>query len=180
MLRDRSRSTSCSAGQDGAASKGSSNSFSTQAENRFSVARFQAFRNGQTLPAVALSGGGRSARTVMSRVIVPHPAGAPRLPVSVARQVPAAGDLTSANQKYGGPPCRSRDLAATLPSGPISDSSPSSGFSAAKMTRSGAPFHGITGDGRTESPTASSQAPAAPLPDPWARAFPVGNRPRKQ
>ena len=39
-------------------------------------------------------------------------------------QVPAAGDLTSANQKYGGPPCRSRDLAATPPSGPISDSPP--------------------------------------------------------
>src|SRR5204862_5832292 len=126
-LRDRSRSTSCSAGHDGAASSGSSNSFSIQAENRFSVARFQALRNGQTLPAVALSGGGRSARTAMSRVIVPHPAGAPRSRVSVARQVPAAGDLTSANQKYGGPPCRSRDLAATPPSGPISHTPPASG-----------------------------------------------------
>src|SRR5947199_746460 len=169
MLRERSRSTSCSAGHDGAASSGSSNSFSIQAENRFSVARFQALRNGQTLPAVTLSGGGRSARTAMSRVIVPHPAGAPRSRVSVARQVPAAGDLTSANQKYGGPPCRSRDLAATLPSGPISDNSPSSGFSAAKMTRSGAPFHGVTGDGSTARPAASSPA----LPDPWALAPPA-------
>src|SRR5258708_36518929 len=161
MLRDRSRSTSCSAGHDGAASKGSSNNFSIQAENRFSVARFQALRNGQTLPAVALSGGGRSARTVMSGVIVPPPAG-PRSRASVARHVPAAGVLTSANQKYGGPPWRWRDLAATLPSGPISDSSPSSGFSAAKMTRSGAPFHGVTGDGSTVRPAAPSPAPAAP------------------
>src|ERR1700682_5570325 len=40
-LRERSRNTSCSAGHDGAASKGSSKSFSIQAENRFSVARFQ-------------------------------------------------------------------------------------------------------------------------------------------
>ena len=72
---------------------------------------------------------------------------------------PAAGDLTSANQKYGGPPCRSRDLAATLPSGAISESSPSSGFSAAKTTRNGAPFHGATGEGRTAISAASSQPP---------------------
>ena len=98
----------------------------------------------------------------MSRVIVPQPAGALSR-TSVACQVPAAGDLTSANQKYGGPPCRSRDLAATLPSGAISESSPSSGFSAAKMTRSGAPFHGVTGEGRTASSAASSQALARAL-----------------
>ena len=106
----------------------------------------------------------RSARTAMSRVIVPHPAGA-RSRASVARHVPAAGDLTSANQKYGGPPWRSRDLAATLPSGAISESSPSSGFSAAKTTRKGAPFHGTIGEGRTASSAASSQVPG----EPWAR-----------
>ena len=55
----------------------------------------------------------RSARTAMSRVIVLHSAGAPSR-ASFACHVPAAGDATSANQKYGGPPCRSRDLAATL------------------------------------------------------------------
>ncbi len=78
---------------------------------------------------------------------------------------PAAGDLTSANQKYGGPPWRSRDFAATLPSGAISENSPSSDFSAVKMTRKGAPFHGATGDGRTAISAASSQMPD----DPWAR-----------
>ena len=56
------------------------------------------------LPAVALGRGGSSPRTAISRVIVLHSAGA-RLRVSVARHVPAAGDATSVNQKYGGPPC---------------------------------------------------------------------------
>src|SRR6266849_3727705 len=74
----------------------------------------------------------------------------------------AAGDATSANQKYGGPPYRSRDLATTFPSGAISESSPSSGFSAAKMTRKGAPFHGAIGEGKTASSAASSQAPDGP------------------
>ena len=37
------------------------------------------------------------------------------------------------------------------------------GFSAAKMTRKGAPFHGATGEDNTERPTASSQAPGAVL-----------------
>ena len=82
---------------------------------------------------------------------------------------------TSANQKYGGPPCRSRDLAATLPSGAISESSPSSGFSAAKMTRNGAPFHGVTGEGRTASSAASSQVPTGP----WARESTVETRKTK-
>ena len=163
-LRDRSRSTSCSAGHDGAASRGSSKSFSIHAENRFSVSRFHVLRKGQTLPAVALGRGGASPRTAISRVIVLHSAGA-RSRASVACHVPAAGDLTSANQKYGGPPCRSRDLAATLPSGAISESSPSSGFSAAKTTRKGAPFHGAIGEGRTASSDASSQLPG----EPWAR-----------
>ena len=121
-------------------------------------------RKGQTIPSVALGGAGRSARTAMSRVIVAHPAGA-RSRASVARHVPAAGDLTSANQKYGGPPWRSRDFAATLPSGAISENSPSSDFSAVKMTRKGAPFHGETGDGRIAISAASSHMPD----EPWAR-----------
>jgi len=50
-------------------------------------------------------------------------------------------------------------LAATLPSGAISDSSPSSGFSAANTTRSGAPFHGASGEDKTASSAASSQVP---------------------
>ncbi len=43
---------------------------------------------------------------------------------AVACQEPAAGPLISVNQKYGGPPWRSREVAATLPSGPVSESSP--------------------------------------------------------
>src|SRR5229473_7890641 len=160
-LRVRSRSTSCSAFHDGAASSGASKSFSIHAEYRFSVARFQVLRKGQTLPAVARGGGGLSPRTAISRVIVLHSAGA-RSRASFACHVPAAGDATSANQKYGGPPCRSRDLAATLPLGAISESSPSSGFSAARTTRKGAPFHGATGEGKTASSAASSQMPNGP------------------
>src|SRR5262249_40647174 len=72
-----------------------------------------------------------------------------------------AGDAVSANQKYGGPPCLSRDLAATLPFGAISESSPSSGFSAVKMTRKGAPFHGLTGEGMTAISETSSQLPGS-------------------
>ncbi len=108
--------------------------------------------------------GGSWSPTAISRVIVLHSAGALSR-ASVACHVPAAGDATSANQKYGGPPCRSRDLAATLPSGAISESSPSSGFSAAKTTRKGAPCHGAIGEGRTASSAASSQLPD----EPWAR-----------
>ena len=61
-LRERSRSTSCSAFHDGAASSGASNSFSIQAEYRFSVARFQVLRSGQTLPV----GGARPRRLVVA------------------------------------------------------------------------------------------------------------------
>ena len=50
--------------------------------------------------------------------------------------------------------------AATLPFGAISESSPSSGFSAAKTTRKGAPFHGATGEDKTASSAASSHAAA--------------------
>ena len=96
----------------------------------------------------------------MSYVSVLHSAGA-RSRASLACHVPAAGVPTSAYQKYGGPPRRSRDLAATLPSGAISESSPSSGFSAAKTTRKGAPFQGAIGEGRTASSAASSQLPGA-------------------
>src|SRR5207249_4144034 len=120
------------------------------------------------LPDAACGRGGSSLRTAISRVIVLHSAGA-RSRASFAYQVPAAGAATSANQKYGGPPCRSRDLAATLPLGEISESSPSSGFSAAKTTRKGAPFHGTTGEGKTASSAASSQRPD----EPWARESPA-------
>src|ERR1051326_3689231 len=49
-----------------------------------------------------------------------------------------------------------------LPSGAISESSPSSGFSAAKTMRKGAPFHGAIGEGKTASSAASSQRPDEP------------------
>ena len=173
-LRDRSRSTSCSAGHDSVASSGASKSFSIQAEYKFSVARFQELRNGQTLPSVARGRGGSLAATAISRVIVLHAAGALSR-ASFACHVPAAGDATSANQKYGGPPCRSRDWAATFPSGAISESSPSSGFSAAKTTRKGAPFHGAIGEGRTASSAASSQLPDGAC----ARASTAGKRQTK-
>src|SRR5271169_2451558 len=167
MLRDLSRNTSCSAGHDGAASSGSSKSFSIHAEYKFSVARFQVSRTGHTLPDVARSGGGSAPSTAISRVIVLHSAVAPSR-TSVACHVPTTGDATSANQKYGGPPWRSRDLAATFPSGAISESSPSSGFSTATTMRKGAPFHGAIGEVRTASSAASSQLPGGPFA--WASA----------
>ena len=51
-------------------------------------------------------------------------------------------------------------MAATLPSGAISASVPSIGFSVTAMTRNGAPFHGANGDGNTVSALSSAQ-PAA-------------------
>jgi hypothetical protein len=95
--------------------------------------------------------------------------------------VPAAGALTSAYQKYGGPSWRWRDVAATLPSGATSDSSPVIGFSAAMITRSGAPFHGASGDGRTAMLAALSQAlselcaQAAPVEAPLAKKTPAAS-----
>src|SRR6202521_944832 len=71
-LRDRSRSTSCSAFHDGSASSGASKSFSIHAEYKFSVPRFQALRTGQTLPCVAVGRGGSWPATAISRVIVLH------------------------------------------------------------------------------------------------------------
>jgi hypothetical protein len=88
--------------------------------------------------------------------MVPQPDAA-----SAARHVPTAGAATSTYQKYGGPPWRSRDLATTLPSGPLRESSPSSGFSAAKTTRNGMPFHGAIGADKT----VTSAAPSSQLPD---------------
>ena len=89
-------------------------------------------------------------------MIVLHSAGASAR-ASCACHVPTTGDTTSANQKYGGPPCRSCDLAATLPFGAISENSPSSGLSVANITRKGAPFQGAIGEVKTASSVASSQ-----------------------
>jgi len=58
---------------------------------------------------------------------------------------------------------RPADLAATRPSGAISESAPCSGFSVTTMTRSGAPFHGATGEGKTVSPAAFPQPSDAAL-----------------
>src|SRR5580693_2024662 len=153
MLRERSRSTARKVGHDGSASSGASNSFWIHAEYKFSVARFHDARTGQTAPGVAPGGGAGASRTAMSRVMVPQPDAA-----SATRQVPTAGDATSAYQKYGGPPWRSRDLATALPSGPIRESSPSSGFSAANTTRNGAPFHGAIGADKTVTAPSSQLA----------------------
>src|ERR1700720_4431002 len=85
-LRDRSRSTSCSAFHDGAASSGASNSFSIHAEYKFSVARFHELRSDQTVPEAARGRGGSSPRTTISRVMVLHSTVA-STQASVARQV---------------------------------------------------------------------------------------------
>src|SRR6476659_1548255 len=158
-LRDLSRSTSSSAGHDSSSSSGASKSFSTHAEYKFSVPRFHASRTGQTLPGVARGGPVWIRLTAILRVTAPHPAGAPSR-TSLACHIPTAGEATSANQKYGGPPCTSRDLGAAFPSGAISESSPSSGSSAAKTAPKGAPLHGAIG----EDKTATSPAPAQLLP----------------
>ena len=113
----------------------------------------------------------------MSYVSVLHSAGA-RSRASLACHVPAAGVPTSAYQKYGGPPRRSCDFAATLPSGAISESSPSSGFSAAKTTRKGAPFQGARmGEGRTAKSAASSQLPGAAARESPAEGARTNNAP---
>src|SRR5580693_4577255 len=151
MLRERSRSTARKVGHDGSASSGASNSFWIHAEYKFSVARFHDARTGQTAPGVAPGGGAGASRTAMSRVMAPQPDAA-----SAARQVPTAGEATSAYQKYGGPPWRSPDLATTRPSGPVRESSPSSGFSAANTTRNGAPFQGAIGVDKTVTSAAPS------------------------
>src|SRR5262249_61305976 len=125
------------------------NSFSIQAENRFSVARFQVLRKGQVLPAAEPGPPGLSARTLISRVIGPQPAPA-CWGVSVACQEPGAGALISANQKYGGRPMRVPPGAAPPPSGPGSESSPCSGLFVTSPTRS-----------RAAVPRAPPQGPSA-------------------
>src|SRR5258707_10538672 len=105
-------------------------------------------------------GSGLRALTEISRVIVLQSAVA-WSSARVACHVPAAGSATSANQEYGAPPCRSDDLAATLPSGATSDITPSSGFSVTIMTRSGAPFQGASGEGKTKRSAASAHGPDA-------------------
>ena len=120
---------------------------------------FQPPRTCQKLAAVTGTGAGFFALTAMSRVMVRHSAG-PSFSASVACQVPAAGAAISASQKYGEPPCRSDDFAATLPSGAVSENTPVSGFSVTTMTRSGAPFQGASGEGRTVNSAVSLQMPA--------------------
>jgi hypothetical protein len=122
------------------------------------VARFHELCTPQMAPGVPCGRGGWRLLTVMSRVIVAQSPSIMPLRASLACHVPAAGVATSAYQKYGGPSWRSRELAATLPSGATSDSSAVIGFAAVKMTRSGMPCHGATGVGRTAIPAASSQA----------------------
>jgi hypothetical protein len=85
-----------------------------------------------------------------------HPADA----ASDARHFPATGFATSANQNYGSEPRRSGAVAATLPSGDISDSAPSTGFSETTITRSGAPVHGEAGEGNTVMSVGSAQVAA--------------------
>jgi hypothetical protein len=52
-----------------------------------------------------------------------------------------------------------------LPSGAISESSPSSGFSATTSTRKGAPVHGAIGEGKTASSDVSTQVAKEPSAD---------------
>src|ERR1700684_4565574 len=62
-----------------------------------------------------------------------------------------------------------------LPSGAISDSTPWIGFPETTMTRSGAPFHGETGEGSTVTSAASGQLPdAASAPEANAAASSKG------
>src|SRR5579864_8595849 len=171
MLRERSRSTARSVGHDGSASSGASNSFWIHAEYKFSSPRFHAARTGQTAPSAAAGGGAGASRTAMSRVMVPQPDAA-----SAARQVPTAGAATSAYQKYGGPPWRPLDLAMTLPSGPIRESSPSSGFSAVKTTRNGMPFHGAIG----ADSAATWAEPSSQLPEGFCARNSVAEKTRTQ
>src|SRR5258707_2766373 len=105
-------------------------------------------------------GSGLRALTEISRVIVLQSAVA-WWSARVACHMRAAGSAPSANQEYGPPPCRSDDLAATLPSGATSDITPSSGFSVTIMTRSGAPFQGANGEDKTENSAASPHGPDA-------------------
>src|SRR5258706_14270571 len=95
-------------------------------------------------------GSGLRALTEISRAIVLQSAVA-WSSARVACHMPAAGAATSANQEYGAPPCRSDDLAATLPSGATSGIKPSNGFSVPIITPSDAPFQGASREATTEN-----------------------------
>src|SRR5260370_22118141 len=95
-------------------------------------------------------GSGLRALTEISRAIVLQSAVA-WSSARVACHVPAAGSATSANQEDGAPPCRSDDLAATLPSGATTDITPSSGLSLTLMTRSRAPFQRASGAAKPQN-----------------------------
>src|SRR5258708_5745976 len=71
--------------------------------------------------------GGRSRRLVFFFLMIRRPPRSTLFPYTTLCRSPAAGSAPSANQEYGAPPCRSDDLAATLPSGATSDITPSSG-----------------------------------------------------
>ncbi len=155
-LRDRSRSTSCSAGHDSASSSGASKSFSIHAEYKFSVARFHVSRTGQTLFAVARGADAALGARRSRGVIVLHSAGAPSR-ASVACHVPTAGV-----RDLGEPEIRRPAVALTrcgrhLSIGRDQRKLAVERFSAVKTTRNGAPFHGAIGEARTASPAASSQ-----------------------
>src|SRR4051794_41531601 len=117
---------------------------------------------GQVVPAGEPGPPGLSGGTWISRVIGPQPAPA-CWGVSVACQEPAAGALISVNQKYGGPPWRSREVAATPPSGPVSDNPPSSCVSITSQTRPGAALPGAPSRGRKPISPPPPQAWAQPL-----------------
>ena len=106
-----------------------------------SVSRFQLLRSSQRPRSAAGGPAGFVALTSISLVIVLQPP-TDELRVRTARQAPAAGCATSANQTAGGPAICPRDLAATPPSGEISVSSPPIGCSPATSTRRGAPRQG--------------------------------------
>ena len=121
---------------------------------------FQLLRTCQKLPDGVRGGAGLPALTAMSWVIALHSAEL----IGRQRRAPCArgGHRNLGEPGIGrGRRAGRRDLAATLPSGAISDSAPSSGFSVTTMTRSGAPFHGATGEGNTVRSAASAQLPDA-------------------
>ena len=74
VVRDPSRNFLFNAGHDGSAVRIIEQLLNIQAENRFSLARFQVLRKGQVLPAAEPGPPGLSGRTLISRVIGPHPA----------------------------------------------------------------------------------------------------------
>jgi hypothetical protein len=92
-----SRSTSYQTFQLRSWSGGASNNFATHAENSDSLVLVQLFLTCQMAPAGMLKGAGFFAATAISRVTGLQLADVALLS-SVARQLPAAGVATSANQ----------------------------------------------------------------------------------